>query len=124
MITDTNRMNFLLAEGAFKSRESIDELMVKAAAHEQSEPIQPHYDDEARPPIRYCTRCQDPIDPKRVMRGSSFCGTECRREDMKERRAFRASKACRLCGRAARHRKPPQPAQAPCDGSTDEITPN
>lgn len=63
---------------------------------------EPQHNNEPRPPTRYCVRCREPIDPKRVMRGSSFCGTLCRREDSKERRAYRASKACRLCGRKAR----------------------
>jgi len=123
MITDTNRMNFLLAQGTFKSREELDELMVREATGDLAEPVQGHHNDEARPPVRYCVRDQKPIDPKRVMRGSAFCSTECRREDMKERRAFRAAKACRLCGRAAR-RKPTQPPPAPpCDGSTTTETP-
>ena len=70
------------------------------------------------PPLRYCVRCRQPIDPKRVMRGSAFCGTECRKEDAKERRAYRASKACRLCGRPAKHRKPQIVSSAVCDGGT------
>lgn len=110
-ITDTNRLNFLIASGAYEFRDQIDEALVKTAAHEPSEPVAPHTDG-ARPPIRYCTRCQSPIDPKRVMRGSSFCGNECRREDMKERRAFKASKACRLCGRAARPVRPKRTEKA------------
>lgn len=120
MITDTNRLNFLLAEGAFVSREAIDDMMIKAAAHETTEPVRAHHDDEARPPARYCVRCQAPIDPKRVMRGSAFCDTPCRRDDMKERRAFRASKACRLCGRKARGKPAAQAPKTVCDGSTEE----
>lgn len=120
MITDTDRLNFLLAQGAFKSRDEIDGLMVKEATDELSAPVQAHHDDEARPPVRYCVRCRSPIDPKRVMRSSAFCGAECRRDDSKERRAFRASKACRLCGRKARAKPAPKAAEAVCDGSTEE----
>jgi hypothetical protein len=120
MITDTNRINFLLASGAFGTREQIDSMMVREATGELVTPVQPAHNEDARPPIRYCTRCQAPIDPKRVMRGSSFCGTECRREDMKERRAFRASKACRLCGRKARHKPAAKAPETVCDGSTAE----
>jgi len=118
MITDTNRLNFLLASGAFKSREEIDGLMVSVAADEAHAPVEAHIGDEPRPPIRYCVRCQMPIDPKRVMRGSAFCGTPCRREDSKERRAYRASKACRLCGRPARARPTQKAPGDLCDGST------
>ena len=35
----------------------------------------------------------------------SFCSPQCRNADKKARRAWRASKACRLCGRAARRSK-------------------
>jgi hypothetical protein len=107
MITDTNRLNFLLAQGAFKSRDEIDSLMVKEATDELTEPVQAHHNDDSRPPARYCVRDQKPIDPKRVMRGSAFCSTACRRDDARERRAFKASKACRLCGRKARPKPPP-----------------
>ena len=120
MITDTNRVNFLLAEGAYQSREQIDEMMVATAGHEPGVAVQPQTDDQPRPPLRFCVRCGAPIDPKRVMRGSAFCDTECRREDMKERRAFKASKACRLCGRKARPKPTAKPPEALCDGSTEE----
>lgn len=74
--------------------------------------------EEVKPPRRYCVRDKVEIDPKRVMRGSAFCGTLCRRDDSKERRAFRASKACRLCGRKARPKPPPKPPEDVCDGGT------
>lgn len=122
MITDTSRLNFLLAEGAFKDRAQIDNMMVKAAAHEPGEPVQPATNDEARPPLRFCVRCLSPIDPKRVMRGSCFDTNECRKDDLKERRAFRASKACRLCGRPARRKTTPNAASHLCDSSTSPET--
>lgn len=81
----------------------------------------PH--DPNEPPKRYCTRCKEPIDPKRVMRASSFCSNECRHEDQRERRAFRASKACRLCGRKARPKPTTKPPEAMCDGSTASPAP-
>ena len=110
MITDTNRINFLLATSG-QTRTDIDEAIIAAGSHE--EPPKPIGAAEAgsRPPLRFCTRCQAPIDPKRVMRGSSFCGSECRRDDSRERRAFKASKACRLCGRAARPKPPVRPKE-------------
>lgn len=124
MITDTNRVDFLLAQAAFKSREEIDQMMVRDATHDLNEPVSPHTPtpDEAHPPLRFCVRCQSPIDPKRVMRGSAFCGTECRREDSKERRAFRASKACRLCGRKARGNLQPS-RQRRCATGAQRIQP-
>jgi len=118
VITDVNRINFLLATGAFESRAQIDDAMIEAAGNQLSEPLQAAHDDEPRPPLRFCTRCGAPIDPKRVMRGSSFCGTPCRRDDAKERRAYRASKACRLCGRPARPKTTQKAAGELCDGST------
>ena len=82
------------------------------------EPI-PASHDPHQPPLRFCVRCRQPIDPKRVMRGSSFCGTLCRREDSKERRAFKASKACRLCGRKAR----PKPRDATQEARATDAQP-
>lgn len=75
-----------------------------------------------KPPVRYCVRDRKEIDPKRVMRGSSFCSNECRREDLKERRDYRASKACRLCGRPAKHGKPQIISSEVCDGGTARET--
>ena len=57
---------------------------------------------------RYCVKCRVEIDPKRVTRGSFFCGLNkdrCRLEDRKARRAYKASKDCALCGRKARQAK-------------------
>lgn len=83
-----------------------------------------HTSEGSQPPRRYCVRDKVEIDPKRVMRGSSFCSNECRKEDLKERRDYRASKACRLCGRPAKHRKKPQiVSSAVCDGGTAQETP-
>lgn len=78
--------------------------------------------EEVKPPRRFCVRCKTEVDPKRVMRGSSFCSNECRKEDLKERRDYRASKACRLCGRPAKHRKPSIVSSGVCDGSTAQET--
>ncbi len=54
------------------------------------------------PPIRFCARCRKRLTRKRVMHKSFFCGERCRANDERERRAYRASKECRLCGRPAR----------------------
>ena len=68
---------------------------------------------------RYCVKCCTEIDPKRVTRGSFFCGLNkdrCRLEDRKARRAYKASRDCALCGRKARQAKPkqtPESAVAP-----------
>jgi hypothetical protein len=74
--------------------------------------------EEAKPPNRFCTRCREPIDPKRVMRGSSFCSNECRKADLNKRRDYRASKACRLCGRPPKRKTTPKADISLCDGST------
>lgn len=75
---------------------------------------------EVKPPRRYCVRCKTEIDPKRVMRSSSFCSNECRKEDLKARRDFRAARACRLCGRPAKHKKMIPGDLRVCDGSTGQ----
>lgn len=62
-------------------------------------------DSHANPPIRYCTRCRAEITAERVARGSFFCGNDCRAADKNGRRAWKASRNCRLCGRAARRPK-------------------
>jgi predicted nucleic acid-binding Zn ribbon protein len=49
--------------------------------------------------VSYCTVCTKEIDEKRYARGSRFCSSECAKAHSKERRDWRASKACRLCGR-------------------------
>jgi predicted nucleic acid-binding Zn ribbon protein len=49
--------------------------------------------------VSYCTVCKEEIDEKRYARGSRFCSSECAKAHSKERRDWRASKACRLCGR-------------------------
>lgn len=79
-------------------------------------------DSGTHPPTRFCVRCREPIDPKRVMRGSSFCSNECRKADLKDRRDYRASRACRLCGRPAKHKKAPKSDLALCDGNTQPET--
>lgn len=50
-------------------------------------------------PVRYCTRCREPIDPERVAHGSTFHSDDCRNADKRERRAAKAGTTCRLCGR-------------------------
>ena len=57
------------------------------------------------PPPRYCTRCRARVPDKSAAHGGSFCSPQCRNADKKARRAWRAAKACRLCGRAARKTK-------------------
>lgn len=47
MITDTNRLDFLLAQGTFKSRIEIDGLMVKEATGELTEPVQAPKNDSS-----------------------------------------------------------------------------
>lgn len=54
---------------------------------------------------RFCIKCGREIDAKRVLRGSVTCGASCYQADRKARRAYRASKACRLCGRPPKVRK-------------------
>ena len=61
--------------------------------------------DHHTPPPRYCTRCCARVPNKSAAHGGSFCSPKCRYQDKKERRAWRAAKACRLCGRAARKQK-------------------
>src|SRR5262249_16325279 len=48
---------------------------------------------------RFCTICKSEIELKRIMRGSPFCGTECRRKHRIELRRLQASRYCRLCHR-------------------------
>jgi predicted nucleic acid-binding Zn ribbon protein len=55
--------------------------------------------------MTYCTICKAEIDEKRYARGSRFCSPECAKTASKERRDWRASKACRLCGRRLPHPK-------------------
>lgn len=121
MITDTNRIDFLLGTAAYENRAQIDEMMVSYAAHEPT--AEPAPDSGPHPPLRFCTRCQMPVDPKRVMRGSSFCSNECRRADLKDRRDYRAGKACRLCGRPPKQTKPKVVTLPLCDGSTQPELP-
>lgn len=64
------------------------------------------------PPVRYCTRCTKPVPPERVARGSVFCGDDCRIADKRERRAWKASRYCRLCGRAAKRPRKPKTESA------------
>lgn len=49
---------------------------------------------------RYCVRCRAEISRSRVMRGSSFCGDICKREDKKARRNHREGQSCPTCKRA------------------------
>jgi hypothetical protein len=50
----------------------------------------------------YCCICKSPISEKRANRGSHFCSEPCHEAYRKQRRDWRASKSCRLCGRPAR----------------------
>jgi hypothetical protein len=49
--------------------------------------------------FRFCNHCRAEISVDRLRRGSHFCSRECADADRKERRAFRATIQCRLCGR-------------------------
>lgn len=78
---------------------------------------------DIEPPVRYCTVCTKQIPPKRVAHGGRTCSDECRREDDRQRRAWRATKKCRLCGRPKRARKGKRiaPASQPvCRTGTSE----
>ena len=48
---------------------------------------------------RFCTKCCNPIDQKRVTRGSFYCSDGCRSLDKNQRRQRKAERFCRLCGR-------------------------
>ena len=51
------------------------------------------------PPIRFCARCRRRLTRKQVMNQCFLCPGRCKRDDLRERKEHRASKACRLCGR-------------------------
>jgi hypothetical protein len=64
----------------------------------------------------FCTVCQSPIEPKRVLKGKSgsTCGPECARTKRNEIRAYKARVRCRLCGRRGRSRREPEVESRPC----------
>jgi len=55
--------------------------------------------------ISYCILCREPIPEKRARRGAISCCSEHGQEYRRQRRAERATKFCRLCGRKARRPK-------------------
>jgi hypothetical protein len=71
--------------------------------------------DHTNVPIRFCCKCHALIDPARVARNSFYCGDDCRIQDKRERRQWKAGQNCRLCGRKAR--RPRIHAQPAADGS-------
>jgi predicted nucleic acid-binding Zn ribbon protein len=60
--------------------------------------------------VTYCTVCKALISEKRAARGSHFCSEPCHEAYRKQRRDWRASRYCRLCGREAR---PPRKTMNP-----------
>jgi hypothetical protein len=54
--------------------------------------------------LRYCCRCRLPLESRSVARAATF-HPDCRKEDRKARRRWKASRNCRLCGRPASKRK-------------------
>jgi hypothetical protein len=49
--------------------------------------------------------CLGNIPERRAWRGSHFCSNECHREYRRQRRSWRATRSCRLCGRATPKRR-------------------
>jgi len=71
--------------------------------------------------MTFCTICKALISEKRATRGSHFCSEPCHEAYRKQRRDWRASKACRLCGREARPaRKAIKPEPLPSEHSGSE----
>lgn len=57
----------------------------------------------------FCTVCKVEVPEKRAIRGSHFCSNSCHGEYRRARRSWRASKACRLCGRPLKQRRKEAP---------------
>jgi hypothetical protein len=55
--------------------------------------------------MTHCMVCKAEISEKRYARNCRFCGPECAKTYAKQRRDWRASKQCRLCGRRLPHPK-------------------
>jgi len=69
---------------------------------------------------RYCSRCRGPLDDRAIIRRATF-HKECSKLDRKARREYRASKRCRLCGRAARKPRNLPSASAGCVSVTQHL---
>jgi hypothetical protein len=57
--------------------------------------------------VRYCTLCTKQIPEERVVRNSHTCCAEHQQEERRQRRAYKAMKSCRLCGRTAKRKRAP-----------------
>jgi len=75
-------------------------------------------------PIRYCTKCRSQIEATRVARGSFYCSEKCRKVDRIERRRWKATISCRLCGRSLRPKTDRTTGQTLSDGVRREHNAN
>lgn len=57
--------------------------------------------------VRFCTLCAQRIPESRVARNSHTCCAEHHQEERRQRRAYKAMKSCRLCGRTAKRKRAP-----------------
>jgi hypothetical protein len=74
--------------------------------------------------ITFCILCKSEIPPERQRRGGITCCVDHAREYRRQRRAERATKFCRLCGRKSRKPKIATPVLSEHTETVERSEPN